>query len=112
MNLLRMAVVLMLVGVTNLGLAADSPGPVVLQGHTKGVSSLAWAADGSAIATASDDRTIRMWNPATGDQTASLPGIAREGYGGPVVAFTADLKVVAVNYWGRSRSARWPTARC
>jgi Tol biopolymer transport system component len=52
------------------------------------------------VATAGDDRTIRVWDPATGKQTASLEKIAREGYGGPVVAFTADLKVAAVNYWG------------
>jgi Tol biopolymer transport system component len=61
---------------------------------------VAWAADGKTVATAGDDRTIRVWDPATGRQTASLTGIAREGYGGPVVAFTADLKVAAVNYWG------------
>lgn len=82
------------------GLAADPPEPVVLKGHTKAVSALAWAADGKTLATAGDDRTIRVWDPSTGRQTASLPGIAREGYGGPVVAFTADLKLVAINYWG------------
>ena len=101
MNEIRAAVVtVILTAVMNPGLAADPPEPVVLKGHTKAVSTVAWAADGKAVATAGDDRTIRVWDPATGRQTASLPGIAREGYGGPVVAFTADIKVVAVNYWG------------
>ncbi len=99
MNAIRAAMVAgILAAVMNPGLAA--PEPVVLKGHTKTVSAVAWAADGKTVATASDDRTIRMWDPTTARQIASLPGIAREGYGGPVVAFTADLKVVAVNYWG------------
>jgi WD40 repeat protein len=98
MNAVRVAVVaVLLAAVVNPGRAAE---PVVLKGHTKAVSTVAWAADGKSVATAGDDRTIRVWDPATGRQTASLPGIAREGYGGPVVAFTADLKIAAVNYWG------------
>lgn len=101
MRMLRMTVVVViLAAVTNLGGAADPPEPVVLKGHTKAVSALAWAADGKVVATASDDRTIRVWDAVTGRQTASITEVAREGYGGPVVAFTADLKTVAVNYWG------------
>lgn len=80
--------------------AAHSPEPLVLKGHTSRVSAVAWAADGKAVATAGDDRTIRVWDPATGKQTAIQSEIARTGYGGPIVAFTADLKVEAVNYWG------------
>ena len=101
MNPVRAAVVAVTFGVVvSAVLAADPPEPVVLKGHTEAVSALAWAADGKSLATASDDRSIRVWDPTTGKQSASLQGIAREGYGGPVVAFTADLKVVAVNYWG------------
>jgi WD40 repeat protein len=93
-------VAVILAAAMNPGRAADLPEPVVLKGHTKAISAVAWANDGKAIATAGDDRMIRVWDPATGRLTASLPGIAREGYGGPVVAFTADLEVVAINYWG------------
>ena len=100
MNFLRVSVVLFLISATKLGRASEPAETVVLEGHTKGVSLVAWASDGSTVATASEDRTIRLWNPATGRQTASLPEIARAGYGGPVVALTADLKVAAVNYWG------------
>ena len=98
MNAVRAAVAaLTLAAVTASG---QPPEPVVLKGHTKAVTAVAWAADGKSLATAGDDRTIRVWDPAAGRQTATLPGIAREGYGGPVVAFTADLTVAAVNYWG------------
>lgn len=81
----------------NSGRAAE---PVVLKGHTKAVTALAWGADGKTLATAGDDRAILLWDAETGRQTSALAAIAREGYGGPVVAFTPDLKVVAVNYWG------------
>ncbi len=101
MCVMRVAVAaLSLVAVVKGGLAVESPEPVVLKGHMKAVSALRWSADGKSVATASDDRSIRIWDASTGRQTAILPEIAREGYGGPVVAFTADLKTVAVNYWG------------
>lgn len=90
----------LLAAIMNPGRAADLPQPVVLEGHTTAVSAAAWAADGKSIATAADDRTIRIWDPDTGRQTASLTEIVRKGYGGPVVAFSANLKLVAVNYWG------------
>lgn len=101
MNRVKLAAIAaILAAVANLGLAADPPEMIVLKGHTKAVSTVAWADDGKSVATASNDRTIRIWNPITGKQTVSIPGIAVDGYGGPVVAFTTDLKVVAVNYWG------------
>lgn len=93
---LAAAAVILAAGMTS-GLAAE---PVALKGHTQAVTTVAWAADGKAVATAGDDRTIRVWDPATGKQTAALTEIAKKGYGGPVVAFTPDLKIAAVNYWG------------
>jgi WD40 repeat protein len=80
--------------------AADSPEPVGLKGHKGPVVAAAWAADGKSLASAGDDRSIRLWDPGTGREAKSLADVARKGYGSPVVAYTADLKTVAVNYWG------------
>ncbi len=85
----------------NVGYAADMQEPVVLHGHTKAVSTVTWSADGQSVATAGDDRTLRLWDPVTGQQTASVLEIAREGYGSPVVTFTPSLEVAAINYWGK-----------
>jgi WD40 repeat protein len=101
MNAMHVAAAfVILTAVVNSGGAGDLSEPVVLKGHSKAVTALAWSTDGKAVATAGDDRAILVWDPETGRQTGSLVGIAREGYGGPIVAFTPDLKVVAVNYWG------------
>jgi len=100
-----MGLLLLMHCIANMVDAAETPVPVVLQGHSKAVSALAWGGDGNALATAGDDRTVRRWDSTTGRQIASLPGIAHEGYGGPVVAFTKDLKVVAFNPAGTAIAA-------
>ena len=33
-----------------------------LEGHTEGVSDIAWSHDGDYLASASDDKTICIWN--------------------------------------------------
>ena len=37
----------------------------VFEGHTQGVSDIAWSPDGQYVASASDDGTIRLWNIET-----------------------------------------------
>ena len=43
---------------------------LTLQGHTDSVTCVAYSPDGSHIASGSEDMTIRVWNPTTGQCTA------------------------------------------
>lgn len=45
-----------------------------LNGHTKGLSDVAWSTDGTYLASASDDTTIRIWNV---DTVRSFPQYTR-----------------------------------
>ena len=44
-----------------------------LEGHTGDVYSIAWSPDGKTLATGSDDRTVKLWDAATGKLLANLP---------------------------------------
>lgn len=89
-----------LFGAVDSCITAEPAAPVALKGHEKGVTTIVWSADGQTLATASDDRQVLFWNPATGETTRTMRDVAATGYGGPVVAFTSDLQLLAVNYWG------------
>jgi WD40 repeat protein len=45
-----------------------------LQGHAEPINSVAFAPGNQTIATAGEDRTLRLWDPITGQERASLNG--------------------------------------
>ena len=48
--------------------------PDTLVGHTGAVTRLAWSPDGRRLATTSDDKTARIWDPTTGKTLRTLTG--------------------------------------
>ncbi len=78
----------------------------ILKGHGGPVWSVAFAPDGQTVASASDDGSVRLWDPRTGDETRRL---ARQPGGVGAVAFSPDGKLLATG--GGCRTVRIFDAR-
>jgi WD40 repeat protein len=72
-----------------------------LKGHTNGVTSALFTPDGKTIVSASRDRTIRLWNSASGAELARLYSFGSEDW--VVVApdghFDASPGAIRMLYW-------------
>jgi hypothetical protein len=104
---------------------ADVGSPEVrcrLVGHTAAVEAAAFSPDGTRVVTASQDKTIRMWDTTTGQELLRLPhpGPAFRGpdfY--PIrLGFSADGRLLAfvsgtrVRLWSAAaRPAEWQTVQ-
>lgn len=45
-----------------------------LVGHSRGINDVAWSPDAPMLATASDDKTLRLWDGVTGDALVEFRG--------------------------------------
>jgi len=70
-----------------------------LKGHDKGVGAVAWSPDGTTIASGGMDKTIRLWDPKTGEAMAVLRGHGSWIFG---LAFSRD------SHWLLAAAGAWP----
>ena len=98
-----------------MSLAANqAPGLTLRQtlpGHERLIYEIAWSPDGRTLASASEDTTIRLWNPETGTRLGSL---AAHTHWVRSVAWSPDGRLLASgssDATSSSQRADDPTAR-
>ena len=70
-----------------------------LTGHSDWVRSVAFSPDGQLLASGSDDNTIKLWQPGTGNQIRTLTGHSNWVIS---VAFSPDGQLLASGSWDKT----------
>ena len=92
-----------------LALPALAAPRVILKGHTLALGDLAYSPDGLHVATASYDRTAKVWEAATGKELVTLGG---HGATVEAVAFSPDGKFLATgSYDGTVKLWDWAAGK-
>jgi WD40 repeat protein len=76
--------------------------PLVLKGHSAGVTALDFSPDGKTLASTGNDRTLRLWDVAAGKELKSF-ALDTAGF---LVRFSPDGKTLAVNSHGYTAARR------
>jgi DnaJ domain/WD domain, G-beta repeat len=83
----------------------------IFKGHTASVNSVAMSPDGECMASAGDDRSIKLWNLKTGKWLYSFTGISEEIQ---AIAFSPDGKAIVaggfdrrISYWHLETRKYW-----
>lgn len=82
---------------------ADGQGEATLPGHTNGVQDMSFSRDGRLLLTAAVDRTVRVWDVATGKNTVTLDA----GY---IATFSPDGTTIAASSHYTEKISLWHTA--